>query len=144
MSRSGYDDCDADNSCLELYRANVDRAFAGKRGQAFLKEMLAAMDALPAKKLIPGLMQQESGEVCAIGSVGKARGLDMGHLNRLAEEDDPDLARWIAKRFGIAECMAREIMYVNDEAIRSRVETPEERFIRMRKWIEISIKLAAE
>lgn len=143
MSRSGYDDCDdgCDSNDLNLYRANVDRAFAGKRGQAFLKEMLAAMDALPNEKLIPSIMQDESGEVCAIGAVGKARFLDMDYLNALAEDGDLDLGRWVAKKFGIAECMARDIMYWNDEVCRR--ETPKGRFIRMRKWIEGQIKAEA-
>ncbi len=140
MSRSGYDDdiYDCDDNSLYLYRANIDRAFAGRRGQAFLKEMLAAMDTLPDKKLISSLLQEDSGEVCAIGAVGRARGLDMERLNHLADEDDPDLGRFVAKKFGIAECMAREIMYWNDEA--RRRETPEERFARMRKWIEEQIR----
>jgi hypothetical protein len=144
MSRSGYDDYDGDAADLNLYRANVDRAFAGKRGQAFLKEMLAAMDALPEKKLIPGLMQEESGDVCVIGSVGRARGVDMERLNRLAEDEDPNLPHAIAGKFGIAECMACEVMYMNDEYWPGRRhETPEERFARMRKWIESQIKAEA-
>jgi hypothetical protein len=142
MNRSGYDDYDGDAADLNLYRANVERALAGRRGQAFLKEMLAAMDALPEKKLIPGLMQEDSGEVCAIGSVSKARGIDMERLNQLAEDEDPDLPRAIAKQFGIAACMAREIMYWNDADARDP-ETPEQRFARMRKWIERQIKAEA-
>jgi hypothetical protein len=143
MSRSGYDESDCDYAMMNLYRANVDRAFAGRRGQAFLKEMLAAMDALPEKKLIPNLMQEETGEVCAIGSVGKARGLDMERLNALAEDEDPDLGRFVGKKFGIAECMARDIMYMNDEAV-WKTESPEERFVRMRKWVEEQIKKEPE
>lgn len=140
MSRSGYDDCDCgDYRLANLYRANVDRAFAGKRGQAFLKEMLAAMDALPDKKLIFGVMQEDSGEVCAIGSVGKARGIDMERLNRLAEEDDPQLAFAISRKFGITRHMAAEIMFMNDGYRHAWEETPEARFTRMRKWIESQI-----
>lgn len=49
MSRSGYvDDCEN----LELYRATVERSIKGKRGQAFLRELAAAMDAMPEKVLI--------------------------------------------------------------------------------------------
>jgi len=47
MSRSGYsDDCD-DQWSLICWRGAVKSAIRGKRGQAFLKEMLAALDALP-------------------------------------------------------------------------------------------------
>lgn len=145
MSRSGYTDEDGDCSYRELYWANQERAFSGKRGQAFLKEMLASMDALPDKKLIAGLMQEESGEVCAIGSVGKARGLDMEGLNRLAElaAEDDDCGRHLVKRlsnqFNIAESMAADIMYMNDDA-GCRGETSEQRFTRMRAWIEKQIR----
>ena len=40
MSRSGYKECE--QGALNLYRANVDRTIAGKRGQTFLREMAAA------------------------------------------------------------------------------------------------------
>lgn len=47
MSRSGYsDDCDH----IELWRAAVDAAVSGKRGQAFLRELLGALDAMRAAK----------------------------------------------------------------------------------------------
>ena len=49
MSRSGYSD-DCEN--LGLWRGAVEKSIKGKRGQAFLKEMLVALDSLPEKKLI--------------------------------------------------------------------------------------------
>lgn len=149
MSRSGYCDCDCDEANANLYRANTDRAFAGKRGQAFLKEMLAAMDAMPEKRLIAyGFEVTEDldyranenvGDVCALGTVSKARGINMSDLNPLIEDDDGRVGEIAGKRLNIAECMAREIMYWNDEAF-GRRETPEERFVRMRKWIEKQIR----
>ena len=136
MSRSGYvDDCDEDWQ-FALCRGKVVRAFKGKRGQAFLKEMLAALDAMPEKRLIAAELETAEGAVCAIGSVGKARGVDMAKL-------DPEDAEGVAATFGIAPSMAREIVYVNDEEGR-RGETPEERFIRIRKWIASEIKADPE
>ena len=126
MSRSGYiDDCDEEWR-FALYRGRVVRAFKGKRGQAFLKEMLAALDALPEKKLIADDLETEDGAVCAIGAVGKARGITM-------TEWDPEDAERVAAAFGIAVSMAREIVYTNDEDFAS--DTPEDRFTKMRKWI---------
>lgn len=128
MSRSGYDDdygC-GDNS-IYLYRAAVERALKGKRGQDFLHEMLQAMASLPEKKLIDHDLERE-GAFCAIGTVGKARGIDMTGI-------DPENIERVARMFGIAESMAREIVYMNDEFLWSN-ETPEQRFERMRKWIE--------
>ena len=43
---------------------------------AFLRDLLAALEALPDKRLVAGNMER-SGDVCAIGALGKARGVDM-------------------------------------------------------------------
>ena len=118
-------------------------AIRGKRGQAFLREMLAALDAMPEKKLITEDLERqpeglpfalrEEGGVCAMGSVGKARGIDMTAL-------DPHEPDQIAATFGVAEVLAREIAFENDEGGPWWKETPEARWARMRKWIESQIK----
>ena len=51
MSRSGYHD-GIDQWDLIRWRGAVASAIRGKRGQAFLREMLDALDALPEPKLI--------------------------------------------------------------------------------------------
>lgn len=127
MSRSGYVD-DYDDWSLIRWRGAVASALRGKRGQAFLREMLAALDALPQPRLIAGEIVTEAGEVCAIGSVARARGMDVSDLDETERE-------LVAERFGIAEAMAAEIAYINDEGA-VRTETPEQRFIRVRAWIE--------
>lgn len=143
MSRSGYsDDCDNHWQWIQ-WRGRVASAMRGKRGQAFLQEMLEAMASLPVRKLIKdeleatdrvsfshwGLIEADS--VCAIGAVGKARGIDMTAL-------DPEDYAGVAATFNIPEVLAQEIVYMNDEAGRYK-ETPEERFERMRRWIENSL-----
>ena len=121
MSRSGYsDDCEF----LDLYRANVDRAIAGKRGQAFLREMAAAMDAMPVKRLIGDQLVDSSGEVCGIGAVCEARGVDVSGIDYYSPCD-------VARSVGIATALAAEIEWINDE----RNETPEQRWTRVRKWV---------
>lgn len=139
MSRSGYCDSYGDDNPWDLirYRGAVESAFRGRRGQAFLREMLAALDALPEKRLITEELAERAREtdpvqVCAIGSVGLYRGIDMSPL-------DPYDASSIAGVFGIAESMAREIVYMNDEGS-WKSETPEQRFERMRAWIIGKIK----
>jgi hypothetical protein len=128
MSRSGYSEDFDDHWQLIMWRGAVTSAIRGKRGQAFLKEMLAAMDALPERKLVAKELELD-GQVCAMGAVGKTRGLDMSSL-------DPDDAGPIANAFGIAEAMAKEISYVNDECgPYYDQETPEQRFARVRRWI---------
>lgn len=131
MSRSGYnDDYGSDYpGQMDLYRSNVQRAFRGKRGRAFMRELLEALDAMPEKRLIVGELQHK-GAVCAIGSVGAKRGTRMDDL----DVEAPDL---IAKRFGIAECMVREIEFENDDdfAYRRNSETDEQRWTRVRAWV---------
>lgn len=127
MSRSGYND-DCWGPELICWRGAVASAIRGARGQAFLHEMLHALAALPERKLIDGELEHE-GAVCAIGAVGKARGIDMTGI----DVEDRDR---VAKVFGIAPALAAEIVYMNDEAYWKGVETPEARFERMRKWIE--------
>lgn len=132
MSRSGYcEDIDSDEQQrrANIYRGAVASAFRGRRGQAFLKEMLAALDALPEKALIASELEQD-GAVCAIGAVGKSRGIDMSKMY-------PEDIENVGAAFGIAEAMAREIVYENDDEW--RVETPEQRYDRMRKWIKDQI-----
>jgi hypothetical protein len=133
MSRSGYSDDFDDNWQQIIWRGAVASAIRGKRGQAFLKEMLAAMDALPEKKLIAEELELD-GAVCAIGAVGKARGLDMSKI-------DPEEKDQVTCAFGIAGALASEIAYENDEAANwyRNEETPEARFTRMRNWVKSKI-----
>ena len=128
MSRSGYSD-DCWGVDLINWRGAVASAIRGKRGQAFLYEMLCAMAAVPEPRLIAGELEQ-GGAVCAIGAVGRARGIDMRGI-------DVEDREQVAKPFGIAEALAAEIVFENDEGVfYSRIEAPEERFLRMRSWIE--------
>lgn len=130
MSRSGYVDDMDDQWAFIRWRGAVASALRGRRGQAFLNEMLAAMDALPEKKLIANELEAAEGAVCAIGSVGKARGIDMKGV-------DPEDGEAVARLFAIPYTMACEIVYVNDEQFYRM--TPEERFTAMRKWIKDEI-----
>lgn len=132
MSRSGYvDDCD-DDLMFGRWRAQVNNAIRGKRGQAFLKELAAAMDAMPEKILISDELIDEEGNCCAIGVVCKARGVDVSRV----DYDDPDA---VGNAVGIARQMAAEIEYHNDEYDDGH-ETPEHRWQRMRKWVESKIR----
>lgn len=136
MSRSGYvDDYDEQfPNALALYRTSVEQAIYGKRGQAFLRDLIAALDAMPEKKLISDQLEAE-GAVCAIGSVGKMRGVDMSGI-------DPYDHASLSKTFGIARCLAAEVMFENDEGAGYWVvdEDPEKRWQRMRDWAQRHLK----
>lgn len=132
MSRSGYSD-DCEN--LGLWRQAVNRAITGKRGQAFLTELLAALDAMPDKRLITESLESE-GCFCTLGVIGNARGMDMSDI-------DYEDAEEVGKVFGISQAMAAEIEFMNDEMGFSyelrRQETEEERWTRMREWVAKSL-----
>lgn len=129
MSRSGYSD---DVEFLELYRASVRRAIRGKRGQRFLHELAATMDAMPEKRLIMHELIAENGEMCTIGTVCKIRGIDVSGV----DVEDPES---IGQLVGISRSMAAEIEYENDEC-GSCNETPEQRWTRMRAWVQSEIR----
>jgi hypothetical protein len=132
VGRSGYtDDCDSNWQFIK-WRGQVASVIRGKRGQAFLLEMWRAMQALPAHKLIRDEFENEyDGTVCALGAVGKARGLDMSEI-------DIEDYEAVATAFGIPHQLAQEIMYMNDDAWWRA--TPEERFAKMTKWVAEKLK----
>jgi hypothetical protein len=168
MSRSGYYDDIEDPLAYGRWRAQVKSSTRGKRGQKLLKDMLAALDAMPEKRLVSGVLEISSeadernaqkwvdlfkdpdaanryrkhyvetrppsykeGDVCALGAIGRVRGLDMSGL-------DPEDPEGVAVAFDVAEPLAREIVFMNDEGTCS-AETPEERWKRMREWVSSQI-----
>ncbi|KVE37352.1 hypothetical protein [Burkholderia sp. TSV86] len=131
MSRSGYSD-DCDGWDLIRWRGAVASAIKGARGQAFLRELADALDAMPEKRLIANELQTADGEFCTIGVLGHARGIDMSKL-------DPDDRDSVSAAFGIAPALAAEIVFENDEACWYD-ETPEARWHRMRNWVKSNLK----
>jgi len=125
MSRSGYSD-DCEN--LGLWRQAVDRAIRGKRGQAFMREMAAAMDTMPTKALVAGEVVRDAAHVCALGSVAIARGMDVANL-------DIEDGESVGEAFGVAKALACEVAYMNDECGPVN-ETEEDRWQRMRRWVD--------
>ncbi|CAN7339587.1 hypothetical protein LJR074_001927 [Acidovorax sp. LjRoot74] len=166
MSRSGYTDDYGDDDPLAMgrWRAAVNSAINGKRGQAALRETLAALDAMPEKVLIGESLVTADGEFCTLGVLGAARGLDMAAV-------DPEDWDAVAGMFDLAPAMVREIVYENDEMIDTynwawieicgpmrrweshrrnvRVDIDpavvgRRRWQRMRDWVAASIKPAAQ
>lgn len=128
-NRSGYSE-DCEN--LNLYRGTVARATYGKRGQAFFRDLVAALDAMPVKRLIEGMFEVQ-GEICALGSLARQRGLDM---NRLSAADNDERGEML----GIARQLAAEVMYENDEGYFGPRETPEQRWTRVRAWAAAQVR----
>ena len=161
MSRSGLYEYDGDDPlAYGRWRAQVKSAINGKRGQAFLRDLLSALDALPEKRLVSGDLvfdgspefpfptQYEDvivgadelvtgrgervrvGESCALGALGISRGLDM----RKFHQSDP---QFIADALDVAHQLAREVIWENDENCGAL--SPEQRFAHMRAWVASKI-----
>lgn len=129
MSRSGYTDDYGDDDPLAMgrWRSAVRSAINGKRGQAALREILTALDAMPDKGLIGESLVTADGEFCTLGVLGSARGLDMSNI-------DPEDAEAVAALFNLAPAMVREIVYENDEGINTYTWVDVEIFGPLRPW----------
>lgn len=124
MSRSGYS-YDLEPWALIRWRGQVASAVRGRRGQRLLRDLRDALEAMPQKRLIANLLEAE-GDVCALGALGRVRGIDMSEL-------DPDDRDSVAEVFDVASPLAAEVVYVNDELGGS--QTPEERWRRVHEWV---------
>lgn len=130
MSRSGYSE-DIDETWPHVcWRGAVSSAINGKRGQVFLVELASAMDAMPKKELIIGKLVDHNGECCTIGVLCKSKKIPIENVDCY----DPEQ---VGKAVGIARAMAAEIEYYNDEI--GGIETPPQRWVRMRKWVSENI-----
>lgn len=110
MSRSGlFEDDGEDPLAHGRWRGAVASAIRGKRGQAFLRELAEALDAMPQKWLVAGELQSEDGCNCTLGVIASKRGLDVTSM----DIDDYD---FIAGSLGVNAKIAQEIMWENDEA----------------------------
>ncbi len=118
MSRSGYCEDIEDQWRWICWRGAVNSSLKGRRGQAFLRELAAALDAMPEKRLIGESLVTSEGDYCTLGVLGAARGIDLTKI-------DPNDSERVAKEFGIAEALAREVVFENDEAFESW------------KWVEV-------
>lgn len=111
MNRSGYtDECD-DPLAAGRWIAAVNSSLRGRRGQAFLRELLAALDAMPEKRLIANTAAKD-GCMCALAVVAAKRGQGLEQLDAYMKGLDWDR---LAESLDISEAMAREVMYLNDE-----------------------------
>ncbi|MBO9857500.1 hypothetical protein [Xanthomonas sp. A1809] len=131
MSRSGYSDDMEDILAFGRWRGRVASAMRGKRGQSLLRDLITALDALPEKKLIAHTVEQD-GCFCALGAVAHLRGTDLDQGVNGGTDYDFEADR-AAARLDIAEPLAKEVVYMNDEAWFYN-ETPEQRWSRMRQW----------
>lgn len=158
MSRISYNEPEDDADFLRVcaFEANTKRHLKGKKGQAALKELEAALIALPEKRLVYSKFvvrhgeADDIGEVCALGALALKRCMDKGLTRSEAikkiEQDgpDPDDEGWgatenTAEYLKVKVNFAWEVMERNDEY---GGPTPEERYKRVLAWVREQIKVA--
>lgn len=116
---------------LVAYELEISSAADDKRAQSWVKlfDDPAAADRYRKHIVEKRPAEYKEGDVCALGALGRVRGLDMTNL-------DPDEYEGVAAAFDVASPLAREIVFMNDEGPH---ETPEQRWQRMRKWVAAQI-----
>jgi hypothetical protein len=152
MSRVGNsDDCgDYYGNFEYLWDSIYRRAREGKRGQALLRELEAALVAMPVKRLIQGAYC-ELGEVCALGALAVHRkvlsGLSFQAALAAVEEGLPEnevshseheIIDAAEHRLKMTRSLACQIMGENDDD--DEKTTPELRYGRVLAWVRENIK----
>lgn len=130
MRRSGYVIID-DPLELGRWRGMVASAIRGKRGQAFLRRLIAALDAMPWKGLIADKLGDEYGRICAVGAALKAAGQNLSNWEPYDHEG-------LGAALNIHACLVKEVEALNDfEGGPVRPwDLAEYRWARMRYWAE--------
>lgn len=136
MSRINYSEDEQFPGQFHLWQANCDRSLRGRPGQAALRELEAALVALPTKRLITNELDNGV-DCCAIGAVVRHRGLDP---EKIAEEFDTEYEmEEVGVELGMPTLVAWKIVEVNDITTGSynvRVPyTPEQRYADVLRWV---------
>lgn len=131
MTRLYYDD---EPSPQEegLIAGALRSAIRGKRGQRFLRDLIAALDALPSKELSAGALEDEqTGCCCAFGAVRRWRGAAAVPLWFDPMEEDLSPSH-LAEPFNVSETLAWAVVAANESCFSGNAE-PERR----RRWEEV-------
>lgn len=150
--RINYTDEEERPGQFALWDANCRRSMRGRSGQRELRELEAALLALPEKRLIRGSLTDDEGGVCAIACYAKHKGLDLSKFDPEDESDEVGIAG------GMPRLVAWAIVALNDVTLDTiwevahgpiqlghghykggipliREMTPEERYERVLVWV---------
>ena len=159
MSRVNFDDYDEDEySDLRAFAFgwNEKQALGGRKGQKFLREMEAALLALPRKELVANVFVAEDGGVCPLAALALKRSKDAGKTeddalaevrNLLSMEDafydnsSYENCEYAAKALKTNRYMAYAVMYCADE--QARKLNLSERYDAVLAWVRKNLKEGA-
>lgn len=139
------EDEDFNNQAL-LWEANQERCIRGRKGQAALYELEAALLALPEKRLITDELENAAGDVCAIGALARFKGKDNPRV--VYDSGQPTLANGeilpdeveeatldTARELGVPRLVALAVVRENDDDNYYPIATtPEQRYEKVLGW----------
>lgn len=145
MSRFSYSDDEERPGQFELWQANCRRSLLGRKGQAVLRELEAALVAMPEKRLVKETLATKTGDVCAVGALLTARVESSGvprpeaveRVRQLAvrryaghpewddEDGDQENTDEVAKAQGVPYLVAWKLVELNDIQIDCHDQTVE-------------------
>lgn len=117
---------------FNIWQANCRRSLQGKRGQASLRRLEAALVAMPTKRLIREAISEvnESAgrlEVCALGAVAMME----GHEQILYSDESPEQA---GETMGFPRLVAWKVVEQNDIQLDGRYVTAEGPTMPIDRW----------
>jgi hypothetical protein len=134
MSRRGISDEEEYPGQFGLWEGNCRRSIKGKAGQAALRELEAALLALPEKRLIVGELENAAGEVCALGALKRYKGVEEVKADPEWEMEE------VGVELGMPRLVAWQVVYVNDEGVDWRsLASPEERYEKVLAWVRTQL-----
>ena len=151
MSRSSYSEDFGDEfpGQIDLFRANVRRSFRSKIGQQRLRELHAALLALPKKELYPNIFveaHEDGPHVCALGAwmLAKCDG-DVTRassvISKRWEIDDEEILQALQTFANWPKLVVYDTVWENDEGSAYWIkESPAARYERIVKWVEAQIR----
>lgn len=130
MSRHGYSEDGYDDA---------ESQWATIRWNGQLKALVEALDAMPVKRLVTRKLE-DGADVCALGALGRHRGIDMKPFE--FDEDENDDTEFNQERlgdaFGVARQIICDVMFENDDG--RHYASPEDRWEKMRRWAVSKIR----
>lgn len=112
--RLNYSDEEERPGQFALWQANCQRSMRGKIGQQELRELEAALLALPVKRLIHGALEDDEGGVCAIACYAKHKGVDLSRHDPEYESDE------VGVQAGMPRLVAWKVVALNDVELEDR------------------------
>jgi hypothetical protein len=157
MDDGGDGDCDSNFGYL--WESITRRALNGRRGQGVLRELEAALVALPEKRLVKEAFARD-GEVCALGALALKRQMDKGVPREAAiaeihkwggceDSSAYDCELVGVQKLGLVRTLSHEVQHQNDLSGAYKMgdgwkslkdETPEQRYERVLAWVREWIK----